>query len=205
MPGAIFLDRDGVLCENRATYVKAWQEFDWIPEAREALSIFARLQMPVVIVTNQSAINRRLTTFESVHSLHRRMRRAIRDAGGRVDAIYVCPHRPEEGCACRKPGLLLFRRAATELGFEFARSYLIGDSLSDLQAGWNLNLEVILVRTGLGEETASRLDGAAGRVHIVRDVLEAARWIETASRQENERGHSFAEPAISASPGGDVL
>lgn len=183
MPGAVFLDRDGVLCENSPAYVKSWQEFHWIPGALEALRILARLGMPVVIVTNQSAINRGLTTLDAVHNLHDQMRSAIREAGGRLDAIYVCPHRPDEGCACRKPGVLLFRNAAIELGLELADSYMIGDSLSDLQTGWDLNMRVILVRTGLGGKAAAQLDGEALRVHIVRDVREAAGWIEADLRR----------------------
>lgn len=185
----VFFDRDGVLCENRATYVKSWRDFRWIPGAREALRILARLDLPVVMVTNQSAVNRGLTTMKRVGDLHLRMQRAIRRSHGRLDAVYVCPHRPNEGCSCRKPGLLLFRRAAADLGLDLTHSYLIGDSLSDLQAGWNLNLRVILVRTGLGEETAARLDGSADRVRIVSNVLEAARWIEADIRSlRSERG-----------------
>lgn len=180
---AVFLDRDGVLCENRSTYVKAWREFRWIPGARDALRMLARLGLPVVMVTNQSAVNRGLTTIEQVRDLHLRMQRVIRRWHGRLDAVYICPHRPDEECACRKPGLLLFHQAAEELGLDFERSYMIGDGLSDLRAGWDLNMRVILVRTGLGEETAARLDGAASRVGIVRDVREAVRWIEADLRR----------------------
>lgn len=179
MPGAVFLDRDGVLCDNRSTYVKTWDEFHWIPGAREALRVLGGLDLAVVMITNQSAINRGLTTLGNVQDVHARMQLAIRHAEGRLDAVYLCPHRPDEGCACRKPALLLFRNATTELGLDLARSYLIGDNLSDLQAGWDLGVRVILVRTGLGEQTAARLDGAGRRVRVVRDVLEAASWIET--------------------------
>lgn len=183
MPGAVFIDRDGVLCENQATYVKTWSEFCWIPGAQEAMRILAGLRLPIVMVTNQSAVNRGLATMAQVSDLHRRMQHAIALENGRLDAIYLCPHRPGEGCACRKPGLLLFRRAAADLGFDFGRSYLIGDSLADLRAGWDLNMRVLLVRTGLGEDTAARLDGAAPPVLIVGDILEAARWVETDVRR----------------------
>ena len=178
MSGAIFLDRDGVLCENRSTYVKSWDEFRWVPGAREALRIFARLAVPVVVITNQSAINRGLTTMTRVDEMHRRMIRAVHRSHGRLDAIYVCPHRPDEGCSCRKPGVLLFHQAARELGVDLPGSYLIGDSMADVQAGLELKLRVVLVQTGLGEQTVARLDGDAQRVETVRDVLEAARLIE---------------------------
>jgi histidinol-phosphate phosphatase family protein len=195
---AVFLDRDGVLCENRSTYVKEWQEFQWIPGARQALSIFKRLEIPVVIVTNQSAINRGLTTLDAVHSLHEGMRQDIRDAGGRLDAVYVCPHRPDEGCVCRKPAVQLFRRAAADLRLDLAGSFLIGDSLSDLQGGWQLEMQVLLVRTGLGEKTAVQLGEKAHRVRIVGDVLDAARWIE-AARSEVASPQRSAVPASALS------
>lgn len=201
---AVFLDRDGVLCENRPTYVKVQQEFEWIPGAREALGIFARLEIPVVIVTNQSAINRGLTTLDAVQSLHEGMRQAIRDSGGRLDAVYFCPHRPDEGCLCRKPGVLLFHRAAAELEVDLAGSYLIGDSLSDLQAGWDLNLQVILVRTGLGEQTAARLNGPGRDARIVRDVLEAARWIGARHKKEDGHDPDVIGAATSVLLGGDA-
>jgi len=204
MPGAIFLDRDGVLCENRATYVKSWREFRWIPGAQEALRILARLDVPVVIVTNQSAINRGLTTAERVEDLHARLRHAVQRARGRLDAVYVCPHRPGEGCACRKPGVLLFRRAATELGLDLTRSYLVGDTLADLQAGWSLNMRVILVRTGLGEQTARRLGRGRGDVRFTRDILEAARWVETERGILLGRDQRLVESTDATSPPGGV-
>lgn len=178
MPGAIFLDRDGVLCENRATYVKSWEEFRWLPGAREALQVLARVGRPVVIVTNQSSINRGLTTRTNVHEIHAAMAREIARCRGRLDAIYLCPHRPDEGCSCRKPGVRLFRQAAADLGIDLERSYLIGDALSDVQAGWALKMRVILVRTGLGEQAIAGLNGEAQRVDSVRDALAAARLIE---------------------------
>lgn len=178
---AVFLDRDGVLCENRSTYVKSWSEFQWIPGARSALRALARLGLPVVMVTNQSAINRGLTTTQQVRDLHIKMLRAIAESHGRLDGIYVCPHRPDEGCACRKPGVALFRQAADDLSLDCARSYLIGDSLADLQAGWALGMQVILVRSGLGRETEVRLPAHAPAVRIVADVREAARSIASES------------------------
>ena len=187
MPRAIFLDRDGVLCENRSTYVKSWEEFRWLPGAREALRILARLDVPVVIVTNQSVINRGLTTMARVDEMHRRMTRAVHRAHGRLDAIYVCPHRPDEGCSCRKPGVRLFHQAADDLRIDLERAYLIGDAMADVQAGWELKLRVILVRTGLGEQTIARLDGEAQRVDTVSDVLEAARLIQADVRPRPTR------------------
>jgi len=192
--GGIFLDRDGVLCENRADYVKTWSEFKWIPGALDALRMLAELELPIIMVTNQSAVNRGLTTLEDVRDIHARMAADVRQAGGRVDAIYVCPHRPDEGCGCRKPGVLLFQTAAQDLAVALERSYLIGDNLTDLEVGWALGLQVILVRTGLGTGTADRIRGDGRQVLVLPDVADAARWISAHRRPDLAAGTMRARP-----------
>lgn len=209
MRAAVFLDRDGVLCENRSTYVKTWSEFQWIPGARKALRILARLGAPIVLVTNQSAINRGLTTTQQVWDLHLRMLHAIAADRGRLDAVYMCPHRPDEGCACRKPGSLLFHRAARDLGLSLPGSHLVGDGPADVEVGLELKLRVILVRTGLGEQTLAGLDGSAGRIRSARDLLEAARIIESDVRPDRAPRRSLwgrlpaaRHPRVDAQRGG---
>lgn len=173
---AVFLDRDGVLCENPPAYVKSWAEFRWLPRSLEGLRLLSTLPFSILLVTNQSAVNRGLTTWAQVEEIHARMRAEIGRAGARLDAVYTCPHRPDEGCACRKPGRKLFERAAAEWNLDFAGSYLIGDSRTDVEAGRALNVEVILVRTGLGQIAEARLDGGDG-VTVCADLLDAATWI----------------------------
>lgn len=189
-PG-IFLDRDGVLCENRATYVRSWNEFCWLPGALEGLRILGRLGLPVIVVTNQSAINRGLATSAEVQDIHARMSADIRQAGGCVDAIYVCPHRPDEHCDCRKPGQSPFRQAAIEWAVDLSNSYLVGDNPADLEVGWDLQMFVILVRTGLGRETEFGLGDQQENLLVVRDFLAAARQIhcrEMSRQARTDRG-----------------
>ncbi|MDR7540381.1 MAG: HAD-IIIA family hydrolase [Armatimonadota bacterium] len=205
---AVFLDRDGVLCENSPAYVKTWAEFRWLPGSKEALRLLAALRLPVVLVTNQSAINRGMVTGAEVARIHARMRAQISRAGGRLDGIYLCPHRPEEGCRCRKPGTLLFRQAAAELGLKLGGSYLVGDSRADLEAGWRLGMQVILVQTGLGSITAAELDGNRAPVQIVPDFLAAARWIssrEMSSRQVGAPPAASPRVSLGAEPSGLVV
>jgi D-glycero-D-manno-heptose 1,7-bisphosphate phosphatase len=199
---AIFLDRDGVLCENSPAYVKTWAEFRWLPGSMEALRMLARLRLPVILVTNQSAINRGMVSGAEVARIHARMRAQIARAGGRLDGVYLCPHRPEEGCRCRKPGPLLFQRAAAELGLELAGSYLVGDSRADLEAGWRLGMQVILVQTGLGMMTAAELDGNGAPVQIVPDLLAAARWISSRERSGRRAGLPRSTPSRPSARGG---
>src|SRR5690242_11423395 len=100
---SIFLDRDGVLIENRADYVRDWSQVKIIPEAIHALSLAPLTQYKVVIVTNQSAVGRGLMLLETAHQINERLIHLIRDQGGQIDAVYMCPHTPEDGCSCRKP------------------------------------------------------------------------------------------------------
>lgn len=175
----IFVDRDGVLCRGASSYVKSWEEFHWLAGALDGLLVLYPVGLPVIVVTNQSAVNRRLTTASEVADIHARMRAAVQEHGGRLDAVYFCPHRPDEGCQCRKPGQSLFRKAAEEWGIGLTGSYIVGDSRADLEAGWELNMKIILVRTGLGRETEANLGERRTNLVVVTDFLEAARWIRT--------------------------
>jgi len=156
MRRAVFLDRDGVICRNRDDHVKSWDEFVFLPGAREALARLARLNLRLIVITNQAIINRGIVPVEVVESIHTRMVRAIEEAGGRIDRVMYCPHRPDEHCACRKPepGLLLM--AAEELGLDLSQSYLIGDAETDMQAGQAAGCERYMVLTGRGRRQLVR-------------------------------------------------
>jgi D-glycero-D-manno-heptose 1,7-bisphosphate phosphatase len=150
----MFLDRDGVVIENRAAYVRSWADVAFIPRALDALARLAATPYAVVLITNQAAVGKGLVTLAEALAINRRVCEAIRRAGGRVDAAYLCPHRPEDDCACRKPkpGLLLL--AKRELELSLADSWIIGDAATDLQAGAAAGVRGLLVRTGRGTEQA---------------------------------------------------
>jgi D-glycero-D-manno-heptose 1,7-bisphosphate phosphatase len=171
---AVFVDRDGVICLNRPDHVKRWREFIFLSRAREALARLAMLDMPIVVVTNQAAINRRLVSTETVEEIHYRMVKEVEAAGGRIDGVYYCPHRPDETCNCRKPEPGLLRQAAGDLGIELQGSYVIGDAFSDIQAGLKVGCTPYLVLTGRGlRQVVSALREAPGRFQVVRDLQEA--------------------------------
>lgn len=178
MRPAVFLDRDGVINENRRDYVRSWAEFSFLPQAFPALRRLAASPFAVVVVSNQSAIGRGLVEQSTVEEIHRRMTRQIEAQGGRLDGVFYCPHRPDEGCDCRKPqpGLLLAAAAALEL--DLARSFLIGDAESDVLAALNAGCFPLLVRTGLGKEhLASLSPHLLARCHVFADLNEAVDWI----------------------------
>jgi D-glycero-D-manno-heptose 1,7-bisphosphate phosphatase len=153
MRAAIFLDRDGVIIENRAEYVRTWSDVAFIPEALDALARLSRTPYVVVLVTNQSAVGRGVISEEKAFEIQREIEKVIRAAGGRVDDTLMCLHAPWEECACRKPrpGLLLM--AAEKHALDLKRSFMIGDALSDLQAGRSAGVgKSALVLTGRGRD-----------------------------------------------------
>jgi len=173
----VFVDRDGVInaLGPGDGYVTRWEQFEFLPGAVDALADLHRRGLRVVVVTNQSCIGRGLTTPEHVRTIHRIMADQVREAGGSIDAVYFCPHRPEDGCWCRKPNPGLFLAARDDMGIDLARSVVIGDHPSDIEAAARIGATGVLVRTGHG--AASVQSCAAVPAVVVDDLAEAARWI----------------------------
>lgn len=146
----ILLDRDGVINENRADYVKSWDEFRFLPGAREAIARLTAAGHRIVVCTNQAAIARKLLTIETIEDIHRRMLAEIAETGGRIERVYYCPHGKDEHCPCRKPRPGLLFQARDELGLDLRDAIFIGDSITDMQAALAAGVFPILVLTGLG-------------------------------------------------------
>ncbi|MBI1756521.1 MAG: HAD-IIIA family hydrolase [Fimbriimonas ginsengisoli] len=148
---AIFVDRDGVLIEHRDDYIlepahiKVYQE-----SIAACLRITLESPYALVVVTNQSAIGRGILTMEQAEALNQGALKPYEEAGVRIDGAYMCPHRPDENCDCRKPQPGMLRRAAAELGLDLKRSFLVGDNLSDMGAARAAGAKGVMVRTGLG-------------------------------------------------------
>jgi D-glycero-D-manno-heptose 1,7-bisphosphate phosphatase len=170
---AVFLDRDGVINENRPDHVKSWDEFVFLPGVFEPLRLLARVGRPIVVVSNQAVINRGLVSRETVEGIHRQMCAEIAHHGGRVDAVYYCPHRPDESCECRKPRPGLLLRAASELRLDLARSYFIGDAFSDVEAALAAGCSPVLVLTGRGQGQSILLRERDDHVPVVSDLAGA--------------------------------
>lgn len=156
MQRAVFIDRDGVIIENRDGYVRSWSEVRFIPGALEALAKLGGSRYAVVLVTNQSAVGRGLISLHEAQEINRCVVAEIRAHGGRMDAVYMCPHRPDEGCTCRKPAPGMLLQAARELELDLASSTLIGDALSDLAAARAVGVRGVLVLTGRGSDQAAQ-------------------------------------------------
>jgi D-glycero-D-manno-heptose 1,7-bisphosphate phosphatase len=180
----IFLDRDGVINENRADYVRSWEQFRFLPGALQALAVLTQAGFRIFVVTNQAGVNRGLVSPEALAEIHRNLRRAARQAGARIEAIRYCPHRPDEQCSCRKPRPgMLFDLAWTHQ-VSLGEAFMVGDAASDVAAGRSAGCRTVMVRTGRG---ASQLQSPEIRVSrpdlVANDLLSAARLICSADRQ----------------------
>lgn len=172
---AIFLDRDGVIIENRTNYVREWGDVAIYGQALTALAGINSSPYKIVVVTNQSAVGRGIITLEAVREINERLVQIIEQTGGRIDGVYVCPHAPQDGCACRKPKPGLLLQAAEELSLDLSRSILIGDALSDILAGQAAGVrQTALVRTGLGTEQVASATADTLQQLPVYDTLTAA-------------------------------
>ena len=167
---AVFLDRDGVVNRKapEGEYVTSWEEFAFLPGALDGIRVLAELDVPVVVATNQRGIALGRYTEADLADVHARMRAAVTAAGGRIDAVYHCPHE-RDACDCRKPGTGMFEQAARELGLRLADAAVIGDRASDMEAAARIGALRVLVAGH--DEPMPRVD------HAAPDLAEAAAWL----------------------------
>lgn len=178
MSPTLFLDRDGVLIHNRADYVRTLDQAVLIPGAPQAVALAHARGWRVIVVSNQAGIGRGLITLDDLHAIHAYIEQAVRAAGGELTRIYICPHRPDEHCACRKPRPGLLLTAAAELGLDLGAAYMVGDSFIDVQAAQAAGVRPIFVQTGLPERLArEQAQAVAHGAPVYADVLAAVRAI----------------------------
>ena len=173
---AAFLDRDGVINEFVLEAIRDPDQFRYYDFTAEALTRLGRLGLPVVVVTNQSAIGRGWTTEEIVQQIHQRLLKDMNSWGVQVLAIKHCPHHPEDGCRCRKPDTGMLEEAAEEFEIDLSSSVMVGDSVVDMQAADKLEMTKVRVKTGRGESPLP--DGLQIDAHVA-DLSEAVDWMES--------------------------
>ena len=143
----IFLDRDGVLNvkASQADYIKSWDEFTWIPNAKESISLLTKHGYNIIIVTNQAGIARGKMSESDLNIIHQKMRQDVKESGGEIAAIYYCPHGWDDGCDCRKPKPGMILQAQKDFRFKLNNTYFIGDDIRDEQAGNEAGCKTITV------------------------------------------------------------
>ncbi|WP_287923366.1 D-glycero-beta-D-manno-heptose 1,7-bisphosphate 7-phosphatase [Diaphorobacter sp.] len=167
----IILDRDGVINFGSDQYIKSPDEWRPIPGSLEAIARLTREGWRVVVATNQSGLARGLFEMATLNAIHAKMHKAVAQAGGRIEAVFYCPHAAETECDCRKPKAGLFNEIATRYGRELAGVPAVGDSLRDLLAAAAVGARPMLVRTGKGEKTLAA-GGVPGDTPVFADLGE---------------------------------
>jgi len=149
----VILDRDGTINVDSDDFVKSPEEWLPLPGSLEAIAELNRQGYKVVVITNQSGVARGLFDWATLEAMHAKMHDLLAKIGGRIEAIYICPHGPDDVCDCRKPKPGLFNRFAAEHGIDLSNVYSVGDSLRDIEASRAAGARPLLVKTGKGLKT----------------------------------------------------
>jgi D-glycero-D-manno-heptose 1,7-bisphosphate phosphatase len=144
LPSAVFLDRDGTIIRD-VKYISRPEDVALLDGAAEAIARINAALVPVAVVTNQSGIGRGYFNLADYESVKARLEELLAERGAKVDATYHCPHVPDDGCRCRKPGTLLFERAADDLGIDLHKALLVGDRLRDIEPALSFGAHAVLV------------------------------------------------------------
>ena len=172
----VVLDRDGVINYDSVHFIKSTNEWIPIPGSLEAIALLNQSGYRVAVATNQSGISRGLFDMVTLNAIHDKMHRALGQLGGRVDAMFYCPHSAEDNCSCRKPKPGMMEEIGHRFGMDMKGLPIVGDALRDLQAGAVLGMQPILVRTGKGEETLAA-GGLPDGTLVFADLAEAVQHI----------------------------
>jgi D-glycero-D-manno-heptose 1,7-bisphosphate phosphatase len=179
LQSVVFLDRDGVINRDSPDYIKSWDEFEFLPKSLEAIRHLTMNGFVTIIITNQSAVNRRIITRKELEKIHDKMKTVIKSCGGEIKDIFFCPHMPEDDCSCRKPKTGLIYRAQETYRIDLRSACMVGDSAKDIECARKAGCGfAILVRTGNGLEAESILkEKNLHPDHVALDLYEAAKWI----------------------------
>ncbi|MEM6582388.1 MAG: D-glycero-beta-D-manno-heptose 1,7-bisphosphate 7-phosphatase [Pseudomonadota bacterium] len=159
----IILDRDGVINEDSPDYIRGLNDWQPIPGSIQAIADLSLAGFLIVIATNQSGLARGLFRLDNMQAIHARLHQLVAAKGGNIAGIFYCPHRPEDDCNCRKPGVGLLQVAERELGISLRDAWFVGDRMTDLQTAAAFGCKPVLVKTGRGVATLEALH--AGHTH----------------------------------------
>ncbi|MDD5423070.1 MAG: D-glycero-beta-D-manno-heptose 1,7-bisphosphate 7-phosphatase [Candidatus Omnitrophica bacterium] len=184
---AVFIDRDGVINRDPGgwtehSYVTKWDDFYFLPEAKDAIKRLTDKGYDIVVVSNQAGVSKGYYTVRALNNINAKMLKEIKKAGGRITKVYYCIHKDEDGCGCRKPNTGMLDQAERELDVDVAGSYFIGDGKVDVEAGSKAGMKTVLVLSG-----KTTLEAAAGwdikPDHIFADLSEAVDFIVAAKKK----------------------
>ena len=145
----VFLDRDGVINKKiENSYVLDWKDFKFLPDVDKAIKLLNEKDIPVIVISNQACVGKGLITRQELDDINDCMVKVLNTKGAHIDAVFVCPHRSDENCDCRKPKTGLFRQASKKYDIDFKSSWFIGDSPEDMEAGKSAGTNTYLLKKG---------------------------------------------------------
>jgi len=171
----ILLDRDGVINQESDDFIKSPEEWQPIDGSLEAIALLNEHGYKVAVITNQSGVARGLFNEATLEKIHAKMRQMTAEKGGKIDAIYFCPHGPDDGCTCRKPKPGLLESFAAEKNVDLTGITFIGDSIRDIQSAQAVGASPILVKTGKGQKTLT--DNPDLNIPVFENLYAAAKHI----------------------------
>ena len=177
---AVFLDRDGTILKE-VEYLSDPDLIEILPDVEEAILRLNELGLLKIVVTNQSVVGRGIITLDRLQEIHSKLRELLRSKGIELDAIYFCPHKPEDNCDCRKPSHKMLLQAAKEHNIDLTKSFVIGDRLMDVLMGKSVEAKTVVIPSKW-----TSLDGdykKFGADIVCNNLLEAALWIEKISEE----------------------
>ncbi len=170
---AAFLDRDGTIAED-VHYCSRVEDFHILPRVATAIRLLNQHGYKVVVITNQSGIARGYFTADTLSSIHLKMEEELKRDSAHIDAIYVCPHHPDDGCECRKPKPALLLKAARDISIALGQSYMVGDDIKDVQAGRAAGCRTVWLNPDPSQQIQ---DARLSSTHVAIDLYEAVEWL----------------------------
>jgi len=173
---AVFIDRDGTININFG-YISSPDNFKMYPGVKEGIKLLKDNDFKVIIVTNQSGIARGYFSEEILDEIHKKMKKELSEVKTTVDAIYYCPHHPDEGCNCRKPRVGLFEKAIEDFNIDKKKSFLIGDRMLDVEAGHKIDCKTVLIPENKEEVKKEMEKSKVKPDFISKDFYSGIKWI----------------------------
>jgi D-glycero-D-manno-heptose 1,7-bisphosphate phosphatase len=175
----VILDRDGTINFDSDEYIKTPEEWQPLPGALEAIARLNHAGWHVAVASNQSGLGRGLFDIGALNAIHAKMHKALAAHGGRIDAVFYCPHTPDDGCTCRKPLPGLFEQIGERFGVDLRTTHVVGDTPRDLQAGVVLGCQPHLVLTGkaAGLDPQALPEGYPAGTRVHQDLAAFADWL----------------------------
>lgn len=176
MEKVVFLDRDGVISKDSPDHIKSWEEFHFLPRAKDAIKLLTENGFNVIVITNQSVIARGMTSVTELESMHSNMVKEIEEKGGKILDIYYCPHHPDDGCNCRKPAPGMLLKAIKDHNIDPKKSFMVGDRMMDVKVGKKVGARSIIIPSKLGKKEMKE-EKKIKPDYIAEDLYDASKWM----------------------------